>query len=508
MQHLPRRWKPSHAANTLELQPLTTEERSQDHEELSPPPVPEELQLHRLTNLGVPACYLVVGTCQGLFRPLLNVYPLALGATEAQQTTLATIATVPAALKLLYGFGSDAMPIYGYRRKPYLFLGWLLSTCSMFQLAYTTQLVKEPNDETPTMPHLTISFFLFGLGLWIADVMADSIVAQKARLEDDRIRGQLQSTCYACRFFGLMVAAPLTTWVYDDFGPFWIVTALGTLPILLWPLIFTLAEDRTAWVPLEQQLSEIWNLVCRQSVWQPMAFVYLFNLLQVTNAAWRQFLHTVYGFGPGELNSLLVASYVLLYVGTMVYKYCFLHASWRLVYQVCLFLNAIVSSLQLLLIRGISFSPFWFALGDDAMAEFLTGLQFLPVSLLMVSLCPPGSEGASYAMLTTVWNSAMMLAPAWSSLLLGIWDTSEAAMERGDLDGLFNLSILTTLIQLSPVLILRWLPHGREDLLELSNKPGSPVGGAIFLCVLFGSMFWTLLVALLNIVKPGWAGGS
>ena len=33
-------------------------------------------------------------------------------------------------------------------------------------------------------------------------------------------------------------------------------------------------------------------------------------------------------------------------------------------------------------------------------------------------------------------NSALMIAPPLSSLLLGIWDVSKEALERGELDGL------------------------------------------------------------------------
>jgi hypothetical protein len=111
-------------------------------------------------------------------------------------------------------------------------------------------------------------------------------------------------------------------------------------------------------------------------------------------------------------------------------------------------------------------------------------------------------------MFTTVWNSAMMISPAIGSVLLGIWDTSPSALAAGQLDGLFKLSILTTLLQVSPVFFLRWMPHNRETLYALSDKAGSgnPVGGAIFLTVLFGSMMWTMVVAVLNITDPGWAG--
>ena len=103
------------------------------------------------------------------------------------------------------------------------------------------------------------------------------------------------------------------------------------------------------------------------------------NLLQVSNGAWRQFQQTVLHFTEAQINLLLVASYVLLYLGTLLYKHCFLQASWRRVYEVCIILNGFFSAMQLLLICGKTFglSPFLFALGDDAFAEFVRGIQFL-----------------------------------------------------------------------------------------------------------------------------------
>lgn len=106
-----------------------------------------------------------------------------------------------------------------------------------------------------------------------------------------------------------------------------------------------------------------------------MGFVYLYNVLQVGNAAWKQYLVTVLEFTSVELNSLLIASYVLLYVGVMSYKYYFIKWSWRKVYIFTTTINGFLSGLQILLIFGVTFGlgNFWFALGDDAMAEVSLG---------------------------------------------------------------------------------------------------------------------------------------
>ena len=97
------------------------------------------------------------------------------------------------------------------------------------------------------------------------------------------------------------------------------------------------------------------------------------------NAAWRQFLKTVLGFTSNQLNALLITAYVLLYFGTLVYKYFLISMSWRLIFIVGILLNGVFSGLQILLIAGITFglSPFLFALGDDVFTDLIVGIQFL-----------------------------------------------------------------------------------------------------------------------------------
>lgn len=99
------------------------------------------------------------------------------------------------------------------------------------------------------------------------------------------------------------------------------------------------------------------------------------------------------------------------------------------------------------------------------------------------------------------------LAPSISSTLLSIWDVSVEALEAGELEGLFNLSLLTAVIQTSPVFLLFLLPKSREQLFDLAAG-SSILGGTIFLLVLFGSMSYIIVVGVLNIVDPGWSGAS
>eukprot|EP00934_Nitzschia_sp_Nitz4_P007866 Nitzschia sp. Nitz4//scaffold39_size137210//100059//103271//NITZ4_003214-RA/size137210-augustus-gene-0.194-mRNA-1//-1//CDS//3329550428//7856//frame0 len=496
---------------------------------LFPPGLPRQCQLLRPENIAIPACYLLVGVLLGLLGPLINVYPLDLGATEAQQTTLSSLRSLPATFKLIFGFISDNYPLLGFRRKSYMLLGWSLAAVSMGSLIFYADLslsheeyISDDGDtikqtiapkDAPSIPFLGFTTLLFCTGFWIADVMADSVVAEKAKMEPPQSRGSVQSTCYSYRFFGSMVAAPLASYLYSSLGPHYVILLMALLPLSILPLVYILGEVPNMPVAsTSDQCNEIWKTVCSRAVWQPLGFVYIYNVLQVANGAWKEYLRTTLGFTANQLNMIYIVGTILVYLGILSYKYFLMHRSWRLVYICTTLLNGLFSVLQVLLIWGLTFGipDFWFALGDDAFAEFIMGIQFLPTTIMMVHLCPSGSEGASYAMFTTVNNSAINVSAALATGLLQIWDVSKSALANYDLDGMVNLTYLTTALQVSGILFVGLLPKTKEDLFELKDKEhgSSVVGGTVFLSITFLSVLYAIFVGLMNIVRPGWSGES
>jgi hypothetical protein len=80
---------------------------------LYPPNIPREVQLLRLDNIAVPACYLLVGLLQGLSGPFTNVYPLDLNASEAQQTTISSLKSLPSTCKFNQKKKSSFIILFG-----------------------------------------------------------------------------------------------------------------------------------------------------------------------------------------------------------------------------------------------------------------------------------------------------------------------------------------------------------------------------------------------------------
>jgi len=326
------------------------------------PAVPRAAQLFRRENCCIVLCYVLVGIFQGVTSGVLNVYPLELGATEAQQTTIKVLKSVPASFKVVYGFISDSQPIFGYRRKGYMGIGWAVSSGSMLLLAL--------NGE-PSIAFLSIITLVFALGFWFADVMADALVAERAKLEPPGAQGSLQATCYAFRFFFLMLGVIASTFLYEAVGARRIFAFLGLCPmvIIAVPWWFLEEERGAAMSTVKEQCAVIWSTVSNRGVFQPMAFVYLFNVFQIGNAAWTQYMYTVLKFSTFQINGILIASEVLLFLGVICYKEFMRKWSWRSVYVLCISLNAVFSGLQVMLIYGVNrrlgIPDFMFALGDE-----------------------------------------------------------------------------------------------------------------------------------------------
>ena len=335
-----------------------------------------------------------------------------------------------------------------------------------------------------------------------------------SQAESEETKGRLSAQCYSYRFLFNMITIALVTFAYDYITVYSVFIVLAVLPwIVMMPAVYFMHEERGVKVasPL-RQCQEIWETVCSQAVWQPMAFVYIYQLCGVGNGAWTQYLYSTLHFSSFQINSLTVVAYVLLYLGTQVYRTYLMEYNWRTVYVWLFAMNALVSALQIMLLlrvnRSLGISDYLFCLGDDVFGDFLSGIQFLPTTIMSTHLCPSGSEGASFAMFTTVNNSAMLLASSLSTLLLGIWDVSKTALERDSLDGMVKLTLLTTAVQSFPIVFLHFLPQNVDDMKTLKNGRKSSIGGGIFLSVVAVSVFWALLNNALNILLPGWAGES
>lgn len=369
------------------------------------------LDVTRLENLCLVASYLGVGFALYFTGTPVSYYLVEdLDASSTQVSIMSTLTSLPWSFKIFYGLLSDGVPIAGYRRKPYLLLGWLIYIIGNFVLVF---------EGTPGIYQTIIWTFIQTCGLLMADVATDTLCVERARLETDESRGTLQSLGYTYRAVGMVIGAVGGTILYNKDSWGWGLTiaqiffANGFFPcILVLPLTFPLIELASN-VPTpdwQTQWTSVWETLQLKAVWQPMIFIYVYNVMQVPNSAWYNFLVDGLDFSNFELGLLTISSAVMTWLGLVAYKKYLFNASWRYIYILTTALGVFFSILQLLLVYQINVEigipDVVFALGDNTIASFVAALQYMPTCIMYVILCPEGSEGTTYALLTTISNLA------------------------------------------------------------------------------------------------------
>jgi hypothetical protein len=104
-------------------------------------------------------------------------------------------------------------------------------------------------------------------------------------------------------------------------------------------------------------------------------------------------------------------------------------------------------------------------------------------------------------MLTTFGNIALVCASNLGNLLSDVWDVRNDTLRAGNVSGLWKLSLLTSALAMLPILWLHLLPNNAEEQEELAkSKERSRPAGIVFLVVLFGSLTWTSVSAIMRVM--------
>ena len=150
------------------------------------------------SRLLIPFVYFIAGATGLASVAMTFYYKDDLGLLPAQVATLGSLAMIPWSIKPIYGFLSDRQPIWGYRRKPYLFLAGLMGAAGYFSLATWVD----------SFGKAAFALLISGMGFALADVIVDGIVAEKSR--NQKVAGKLQSICRAAIMTGALTVAYLS----------------------------------------------------------------------------------------------------------------------------------------------------------------------------------------------------------------------------------------------------------------------------------------------------------
>ena len=429
-----------------------------------------------------------------------------LDAPAQKQGVVTGLMFLPWGLKLAWGLIIDTA--YGGKRKIFLPIGWGLFVLSNLVLIC---LVK------PSILPLAFLTFLSTIGYVMADVATDAMMVERSKqCERTAHRGQLQARAYIARFAGGTVGCIVGAVLYnkDAWGwglPFWgVLCVYIATPILFiapWYIPLLELEDTDEEgnpivpesITISAQFGVLYNLFQQTACWKPCTFIFLYNMSLLINPAWNSFLVCGLGFSNFALAMLTLLGNLLAYLALVCYKKYFFETSWRKIYLWCTALYLFFTSLQYVLIfklnddwnMGAQGYAIFFAMSSYGMVQFIQAIQFLPSCRLYLALCPKGSEGTTYAMLTSLANLASTTTYPLAASLSTIWDVRNDTLDDGDYDGMWKLTLLCSAFVLPTLLLIDWLPDGMDDVVasvesgEVNKRAGTALTAVVALALVF-----------------------
>ncbi len=419
--------------------------------------------------VGILTVYFVQGIL-GLARLAVSFFLKDdLGLSPAQVAALTGISALPWVIKPVFGFISDGLPIFGYRRRPYLILSGFLGAAAWLALATVV------NNAWAA----TIAILFTSLSVAISDVIADSMVVERARKESLGQVGSLQSLTWGVSALGGLTTAYLSGLLLQHFSKETIFAITATFPLLVTAIAFFITEeklkqeqlDQSATASIVKQTQQLWGAIKQKSIWLPTLFVFLWQATPTADSAFFFFSTNELGFQPEFLGRLRLVTSLASLAGIWVYQRFLKNVPFRVILGWSTVISAILGMTALILVthtnRLLGIDDQWFSLGDSLILTVMGQIAFMPVLVLSARLCPPGIEATLFALLMSIFNLSGLISHEIGALLtqyLGVTDTN--------FDNLWLLVVITNLSTLLPLPLIKWLPKGdpKADIEQKLNK--------------------------------------
>ena len=419
--------------------------------------------------LAISIVYLVQGLL-GLSRlAIFTFFKDDLKLDPATVGILTGLGMAPWVVKPLYGFLSDSVPLWGYKRRSYLVL------CGAAGAASWAALAGPVDSATGAVTALIVG----SLSTACADVVADSIVVELSRGEPQSTAGSLQSLCWGSASTGAILSAYFSGWMVQEFGPRPVFLVTAAFPLLVAVAAAVIPEERItksgftgvssggsgnssmnsagAIEAMRQQAIALWAAISQPSIFLPALFVFLWQATPTADTAMLFFETNELGFSTEFLGRIRLAASIASLAGVGVYNFALKSTPLRKMFFWTALAGTGLGMTQLVLILRLNkawgLSDELFALGDSALLTVLGQVSFMPVLVLAARLCPEGVEATLFATLMSVLNGGAFMGSALGSLL-----TKSFGVTSTDFTNLAPLVALCTLSALAPLPLLKMLP--------------------------------------------------
>lgn len=499
----------------------------------------------------------LAGVLPGVIYPVLQGYLNAEGTIVVSATVLVQI---PWCYKAFFGILSDCVPIFGYRRRPYMVIGWAVSCAVLFAMAGLT--VPAPYYGDPTMHDIdeedwtaeqvasinedaagqagkyVVPMMLASFGYLLCEVASDALIVELAQREPIETRGRLQTAAYTVKtafmaFGAAVVALTLNGAEYGGdfaysltFPQLMLIVASCCTPLL--PVSWFLVREtpyaelfrgetpnaqsqpedtrQSQWARIRIYLSKLWVLLQQRAVYQIVAYKFFSGVFNSFNIVSSSNIKSYWVHATPFNNSLMTIVGTMFYATTLALtgKYGLLwNWRWIIVITMCSALTA-DAFMTMMTVWDVVRNQ-WFWLGVPVIEYLPDGVRFMVATYVVVELAEPGFEGSLYGLLTATTNLSTPFGRSLAKLVnaqFHVWRQdiiADTYVVRRDVTITIWICYGMKLLSLG---FLPLLPRQKRETQELKRTGGSSkLAGALTLGYLAFATVWATLVNLVSMYE-------
>jgi Na+/melibiose symporter-like transporter len=379
-----------------------------------------------------------------------------LGFDQSTAPAVMAFAALPWAFKIGFGFISDNFPIMRRHRAPYIIL--TSGTAVTVHVYLFLELTSQISGFTFRLVLLTLQCCIC-----FSDVMADSLLAERAREEMTRCseqgdveRSVTQERCIMMReigqflgsctgmilaaslhdynlIFGMLGVAPLAIFL----GAFFVSEFEQYAPIVRNARAHNYESETVAPNPYRlcdfslNVFKRARNAIHLNANTKNIAIFALFlfaaGIFPSSGTALQYFLMDELRFTRWFMGILSLLPNISAVIGVLVYSRYFYKYSVRTLVCSGLLIVTVIGIMPIILVKRWNHTSWFqiddgfFVLGDDALESFASCLIRVPILRQVAKLCPAGSEGVVYSGFTSIANATAILSGFVTSATMRIF---------------------------------------------------------------------------------------
>lgn len=467
--------------------------------------IEKKIEASRIALFSIYAQHLCVGFVSraisailyGVFQGYLEIDGYAFKAMEL-------LIHFPLSSKFFVGLFAENLPILGFRRKPYLILGWTLCGLMLILASFTPlpdpYWCRDASGEYKTIDSATgeratpcnpdaknaagkyaVMFMLAALGYVLVDATVDGLVAIYGRAEKRVNITSTRATAYTVRAVGEALASVLVGLLMNgkqytgSFG--WslsfenVCLCLAILAFIMVPFSASLEyEPDVASKGMKTCVADLWNLLKSKAFF----FVFLSSFLgpclsNIRTTADPKVKLIWAGVGNLQDQVFSVIASVTFIICMCLVKAKGLNVNWRSLSALTLiapsFFYILCTSLT---VFDVVRNPYIY-LGGNAMTNITNGMHFMLLVLIAAEIAEDGNEGMVHGFLTSMVHLAGLFSKTLSIQFFGLFHDSLSDERNYRFDdssfqkSVFESGVISYAISALSLMALFFMPKSHEE---------------------------------------------